>query len=570
MNVTKSLSVDYQNKGFPQVVNCKQYDAQTRYIAMTLLSGGVAFTMPASPTFAVGCKRGDGAEIFYNTIVNAICSTGLTVSVDPKAWNEKALESGLFAYNGTAWRLNGETVDLADYGITITSGTPATGDTIQINSHDAVTYSGNVVTVEVAGSCLEESGHAKFDLYVFDDTAQIGTFSIMLAVEEAAVDVREYTAFESSSGYIGRRKYDLTDYKSITAAIRRGDSDMIPNGTEFTVPHAVFGNIVFITRMKNAFKVHGEPDRPNICIQPKYLLSNSGGSTAITFQYDRPEAFKKVNTAIPAGTVCKFNTIAYGSWAAGDYNFTATDDIPAGSMLCISGYQNTALTSLTVDVYANQKDTTKSVSYAISSGDGGATEDLGTWGTDCNHPQRVSYGSNNEEQSNIFQFLNGDSGDAYMDSIWEPKTEYDMMATAFTSLKGFLGGFPDDFRACLALCDIPNLTNNVYEDAPYHTSEHYSHTGYFFLPSRKEIYGSTENANETDETQMPYYAEVGTTDADKLMYANGAVSATSYWLRTPNASHAYGVRICLAGAGGALNYNYAFNSYGAAPLAILA
>lgn len=570
MNVTKSISVDYQNKGFPQVVNCKQYDAQTRFIAMTLLSGGVAFAMPASPTFAVGCKRQDGAEIFYNTIVNAVCSTGLTVSVDPKVWNEKAIESGLFAYNGTAWRLNGATVDLADYGITVTSGEPATGDTIQIDSHDAVTYSGNVVTVEVAGSCLEEPGHAKFDLYVFDDTAQIGTFSIVLAVEPAAVNVREYTAFASSSGYIGRREYDLTDYKSITQAIRRGDSDLIPNGTEFTVPHAVYGNIVFITRMKNAFKVHGEPDRPNICIQPKFLLSVNGGSSAATFQYDRPEAFKKVATAIPAGTVCKFNTITYGGWAAGDYNFTATDDIPVGSMLCISGYQNTALTSLNVDVYANQKATTKSASYAISSGDGGATVDLGAWGTDCNHPQRVSYGSNNEAQSNLFQFLNGDSGSGVMADIFEPQTEYDMMASAFNTLKGFLSGFPDDFRECLGLVDIPNLTNNVFESAPYQTNQHYTHTGYFFLPSRKEIYGSAENANETDETQMPYYAEIATENADKLMYANGAANPTTYWLRTPYASHAHTVRICDAGNGGALNLDSAFHSHGAAPLAILA
>lgn len=570
MNVTKSISVDLQKPGFPQVVHVKQYDANSRYISMTLLNGGLAFAMPDSPTFAVGCKRPDGSEVFYDIILNVICTDGLTVAVDPVAWRTHQLSSGLFAFNGTAWRLNEATVDLADYGISVTSGTPAAGDTIEVLSNDAVSHSSNVVTVEVAGSCLAIAGHAKLDLYVFDDTAQIGTFSILLSVEAAAVNVREYTAFESSGGWIGRRQYDLTDYKSITQAVRRGDSALIPNGTTFTVPHAVYGNIEWIVRGKNLHHVKGQPDRPTITIQPKYLLSVNGGSTAATFQYDRQEAFVKVKTAIPANTVCKFTTIAYGSWAAGTYNFTPTADIPVGYMLCISGYQNTALTSLKVNVYANPKDTTTAAQYDISSGDGGATVDLGTWGTDANHPQRVSYGSNNEEQSGIFQFLNGDSGDGYMADIWEQKTEYDMMPTAFTSLKGFLGGFPADFLACLGLCEIPNLTNNVYEESPYTTGEHYTHEGYFFLPSRKEVYGSAENANESDETQFPYYADIGTTDADKLMYAKGASAATTYWLRTPYASLAYYVRICYAGNGGALSSNLAYDSYGAAPLAILA
>ena len=359
-------------------------------------------------------------------------------------------------------------------------------------------------------------------------------------------------------------------YRKIVEMLRMGQGDLVPNGTTFTVPHAVYGNIEFVTRGMNLHKVKNNPTKPTITIQPKYLLSVNGGTSAATFQYDRQEAFVKVKTAIPANTVCKFTTIAYGSWAAGTYNFTPTADIPVGSMLGISGYQNTALTSLKVNVYAGPKATTTAAQYDISSGAGGATVDLGTWGTDANHPQRVSYGSNNEEQSGIFQFLNGDSGDGYMADIWEQKTEYDMMPTAFTSLKGFLGGFPADFLACLGLCEIPNLTNNVYEESPFTTGEHYTHEGYFFLPSRKEIYGTAENTYESDETQFLYYAEIGTTDAGKLMYAKGASAATTYWLRTPVASGAHYVRVCRAGNGGALDYGGASFSYGAAPLAILA
>lgn len=363
--------------------------------------------------------------------------------------------------------------------------------------------------------------------------------------------------------------YDFTDWRSIVTACRRGDGAKIPNGATFSVHHAVYGDIDFVVRRKNVDKVVGDADRPTITIQPKYCISANAGTSAATFQYDRPEGFKKVAEAIPANTVCKFTTIAYEGWEAGVYHFTPTAEIPAGSVLAISGYQNTALTSLNVQVFANNKATSASASYAIASGDGSATVNLGTWGTDCNHPQRVSYGSDNEKDSNIFQFLNGDSGSNFMDSIWEPKSDYDMMCTSFTSLKGFLGGFPADFRECLGLCAIHNITNSVYEESGYSLTDEYTHNGYFWLPSRKEIYGSNETAKEDSETQFPYYRDLGTTNADKLGYAKGATSPTTEWLRTPYAGSAYGVRIVYAGYGGALDNNTAIYSYGVRPLAIL-
>lgn len=364
--------------------------------------------------------------------------------------------------------------------------------------------------------------------------------------------------------------YDFSDYMSITAAVRNGDGDKIPNGLVFTVPHAVYGDIDFVVRRKNVDKAILDPEKPTCTIQTKYLLSVNGGSSAATFQYDRPEAFKSVTTAIAAGTTCNFTTIAYGGWTAGTFHFVATNAIPVGSKLCISGDQGTALTSLQVQVFANAKAQTPTASYAIVAGEVSGGTNLGTWGTDCNHPQRISYGSNNEAQSNLFQFLNGDSGNNYMDSIWTAKTDFDMMSSYMTTTKGFLGGFPEDFRSCLAMGEIKNITNSVFESAPYSVNQAYTHGGYFWLPSRKEVYGSNETANENSEVQLPYYATVGTTDADKLLYARGAVSPTTYWLRTPNAGHAHSVRFCSTGFGGALYYNYSINSVSVAPLAILA
>ena len=370
-------------------------------------------------------------------------------------------------------------------------------------------------------------------------------------------------------------QYDTADYKSITAAVRRGDAEKIPNGITFTVPHAVYGNMDFVTRRQNVDKVAGDPDRPTITIQSKYLISAGAGSSVATFQYDRPEAMCKAPSGgIAAGTVVKFTATAYGNWEAGTYHFTATAAIAEGAMICINGggYDTGALTARKVTIYSSPKATSASASYNIESGDGDATVNLGTWATDCNHAQRISYGSNNELESNIFQFLNGDSGSGYMDSIWVPKTKYDMMCTSYTSLKGFLGGFPDEFRECLGLAYIHNLTNDVFEsqDAAHAVSTEYNHTGYFWLPSRKEIYGDNENTRESSETQFPYFAQLGTTNADKLMYAKGSSSPYHYWLRTPDAGSARNVRLCYTGTGGALDGSRARNSYGVAPLAILA
>lgn len=362
-----------------------------------------------------------------------------------------------------------------------------------------------------------------------------------------------------------------TNVFQIVAAIRRGD--LIPNGTEFVLPHSIYGDILCVTRARNMHKLAVDPNAPTVTFQPKYLLSSNGGLSAATFQYDRPEAmFAALAEAIPSGTVVKFTATAYGSWTAGARHFTASENLPVGTMLCVNGYQDTALESLSVQAFADQKATTAFATMPIVAGDGDATVDLGAWETDGNHPQRISYGSNNDAESNFFQFLNGDSGSGYMSSIFVPKTKYDMMTSSFNSLKGFLGGFSDEVRECLGLAKILNITNTVFEsqDSAYTKNTEYTHNGYFFIPSRKEVYGNNENAHEDSEIQFDYYKEIATADHDKLMYAEKATSPTTYWLRTPYAGNACNVRICSTGYGGALSSGRAYDSYGAAPLGILA
>ena len=96
----------------------------------------------------------------------------------------------------------------------------------------------------------------------------------------------------------GGGSYDFTTAAGIVAAIRSGNISKVPNGSIFKETHEVYGDIYFVTRAKNQHKVAGDSQIPTITIQPLYLLSANGGTSAATFQYDRPEAFAKVADAI--------------------------------------------------------------------------------------------------------------------------------------------------------------------------------------------------------------------------------------------------------------------------------
>ena len=364
-------------------------------------------------------------------------------------------------------------------------------------------------------------------------------------------------------------EHDFTDWRQIVAAIRAGHADRVPNGTVFTVHHDTYGDLKFVTRARNQHHVVGDATRPTITIQALNLIPSTTAATAsLNLQYDRPEAMCRVEEAIPAGTVVKFTSTAVSQWVAGDWHFTVTDEIPVGAMLCLNHYYDTPLGQCSVTVYTTPKDASPAQTLALSSGDGSATVDLGTWGTDMNHPHRISYGSNNEAESNLFFWLNCDG---IVSDKWTQRTKYDMLGTWYNGKEGFLGGFPEDFRACLGMCAIPNITNTVFEsqDSAYEENTAYTHNGYFFLPSRKEIYGTNENANEDDEVQFAYYKDIGTKDADKLIFAENAVSPTTYWIRTPYAGYAFSVRVCGATSGGVLNGYSADHSIALAPLAIL-
>lgn len=193
-----------------------------------------------------------------------------------------------------------------------------------------------------------------------------------------------------------------------------------------------------------------------------------------------------------------------------------------------------ALTDCTVDVYRNQKSAVPYASFEIKSGNGDATVDLGTFGTgDCNHTDRITFGSNNYAESNIDQYLNSCTYGYTFGDVWEPKSDFDMIDTEYPNFTGYLTGFPADFRAALRWCDVHNITNTVYEspNSLYTTNSDYTISRKVWLPSRKEIFGSYDTSYESVESQFPAY--VGTDNAAKAVHTRTGSSLCPYFLRTP-------------------------------------
>ena len=118
---------------------------------------------------------------------------------------------------------------------------------------------------------------------------------------------------------------------------------------------------------------------------------------------------------------------------------------------------------------------------------------------------------------------------------------------------------PDDFLEIVEPVDIQTVTNNVFETDGYTKNSSYSLRAMFWLPSRYQIFGSTEGA-DLSETQWDYYK--GATDVDRIMYDNSG-NARNQWLRGPTPGNAHGTRFVLAT--GALSSGYASSSYAVAP-----
>lgn len=325
---------------------------------------------------------------------------------------------------------------------------------------------------------------------------------------------------------------DFTGWDGMQRAVRAGLAPSeFPVGSQFTLTHTVFGTLVCEVLAHDYLKSAHDANAHTMTCRIKSLLP--------AIQFDSPEAFFFADEAIPAGTYHFTISETYSSWVAGTYQFTLANQLPKGGQLCINGDASAAMTSRKVTAYASRTATTASETCDITSGSSGT--DLGAFGNGLNHPQRVSYGSNNYKESALRQHLNSS---AAAGSVWSPQTKFDRPPAWAATLAGFVAGLPAEFLATVGEVNLPCTANNTYESTDSSVTKNTAYTLHdkFYLLSQNEVFGSKPIT--ADQSALLTYF-VGATNADRIGYlADG--SAAYQWLRTPSPDSAGNVRIVLS------------------------
>jgi len=347
-----------------------------------------------------------------------------------------------------------------------------------------------------------------------------------------------------------RERSELT-FRQMKDAITSGaGAKLFPVGTTFTT---VKGNYVYPW----AFMHHGKlPDgRPYADVRVIRAVN--------LLQFDSPEAFYYCETALPAGTYHFNIETTWNKAVAGDYQFTLTSPVPAGGRLAGLDYlaDGTGPVGKTVKVFDTAASLTPSQTAVVSSGSGGTLLCTLRPGGDANDLNvnsihRAGYGSSNYAQSAIHQYLNSSKAAG---TYWTSTNRFDNPPSWQGSEPGFMSKLPDDFLEIVEPVDIQTVTNNTFETDGYTKNSSYSLRAMFWLPSRYQIFGSTEGA-DLSETQWDYYK--GATDVDRIMYDNSG-NARSQWLRSPSPGYAHHPR--LVHGAGALSGYYAYYSNAVSP-----
>ena len=262
--------------------------------------------------------------------------------------------------------------------------------------------------------------------------------------------------------------------------------------------------------------------------------------------YDAKEAIFAFPDGLAAGEY--HFTVTNQPWYAADVgktiSFTLTKAIPEGGQLVLGNAYNATMIGANITSYASGASTTSVESAVMAEGSGGtdlgSLTSAGTPASNINSIQKALLGSNTWKESAQRQWLNSDKAAG---SVWTPQTPYDRPPTWASNTAGFLNGMEEEFLSVVAQTTYVTCRNTVSDGGGSDTC-----TDKFFLPSRKEIFGTDEVSGVSEGTQYQYY--VGSTDADRIKYRAG--SARAWRLRTPSAPSAYTVR--LVTSTGALYY----------------
>ena len=342
-----------------------------------------------------------------------------------------------------------------------------------------------------------------------------------------------------------------TDWSVIQKQVEFGlAKNLYPVGTQFTVHHDVYGDMLFDVIGHDHDLSAGKEHSMTL------LMHNVIYST----QFDEIEGFYYCADGLTAGT---YNvTITRQPWFTDDvgktFQFTLADDVPAGAILWWDGY-NVTREGRTVRVYNTRGATSAAQTATMTEGNGGTALGSVDGTGNFNFFDRTVLGSNDWEESGVRQWLNADVASNW----WEPKTNWDRLVNYY-SRPGFLYGFDADFKNVLVETTHGNRSNTVYDS--HGTNVAYSTTEKIFLLCNEEVNLAQEQGIVCG-TVYDYYKNAA--NADRIKYdITSTGTARNWWLRSPYPSHASSER--LVNLSGALNNSNADYGYGVAAACVIA
>ena len=169
-------------------------------------------------TFANYVNKTTGTYTFtYTAVVSPVDTQGVISTFNQATFVSKVSETPdtyTFTYNGSNWQLNGSNVTLSQYGITISTGTPAIDDTIQIVF--VAEEVGVVVTTNPTGlysiglNQFDKNGTKIFNNYTLNSSGAVSAASGYYVIYFKALGGEVYTIYNTNSGSTVRVGYSAT------------------------------------------------------------------------------------------------------------------------------------------------------------------------------------------------------------------------------------------------------------------------------------------------------------------------------------------------------------------------
>ena len=288
---------------------------------------------------------------------------------------------------------------------------------------------------------------------------------------------------------------------------------------------------------------------PGMFLQSHYALDS--------IQFDSSEAIYYCESALPAGTYYFTIGTDWGTYCVSgtSYYFTTTQTIPAGGQIYVGNGTNLySWAAPDNDPVTKWKVYTFSTTSSLTPLEGGLAVAEGTTGTSLGtlatsnayttsgiwNLQACSHGYNRWSMSGVRQYLNSTGI-----SWWEPSHNHDRPPQQHT-LRGFMGGFEDEFLSVVQPIKVTTSLNTV-SDSAVGTSEDTYDT--FFLASKEQEYCNPNVAGVEGEawdywidrlgTESPQADYTGGTNENHIRYAYNATTTAQYVrLRSANRSNA--------------------------------